>query len=777
VRVFRVIGVVLAIAGAATWVVAARLNSSRVSAEAQRLFESLGTQEEESPKDAATLVEISQATPEVRAAFLREALQSDAAADKMRLHEQGLSVALSQVNYSEAIELYQAAILPALKGSPGPTTLRECFALLSRWSLIGQISSKDADKIAERLTDQLTSPAPEETATLEQFAGAIAELATRLHEETATGLARKLFSRALAERTQAVIQTITRGLAALAPRLAPDVRRQLASTLVDRLTTERDTSVLLALAPTLAPLSATLDAKAAGEFAEKLSGRITAEFNTNALDALNRAFSSIAPKVDAAEAERISANLLRHVELEPEPAVLLLDTQALGAFGKKLTRRVYEEAAGSLLKRIHAEPSGSTLSVLAFCLGVFKDKAVGDRFFGDAASVIVSRFATEHDMQGLSALASAIDSVADHLDAAEAERLSSLLVTRLFAERNPGSVLYIAVGLESIADEARGPGAEALVRRLTERMREEHSSHVLRSLAFGAGAFTGVNGRFDAGAETLVARMEQEDDPDELHDLTTGLYALRKKTSQRWFDKAASILASRIQTQLDPGMIRALVASLHGLETNAGPEPFEQAATAMVANVNNFEALEPGLRRIAGKLRPEKAQELGRILAGRIAQEKDPKTLRVLGQGLADLPVDTSKVDYHSVLAMPQAPCDASREIGQLFNPRCGENSWNQLAGIALHAKAVAKEDLEPDFTQLAPDDDDDATTDNSVEAPALDFHQLSDALAGIRPTYPTVGEPVGLRWTGIGLFIMGLLTLLSLKNALGKPRTYVRGW
>ena len=485
-----------------------------------------------------------------------------------------------------------------------------------------------------------------------------------------------------------------------------------------------------------------------------------AEFDNDTLHALDSAFAAVAPKADADAVNRISAKLLRHVELEPDPSVLLMETQPLAAFGKKLPEDVYQEAAASLLKRIQAKPSASTLSVLAYCLGVFKDRAKGDRFFADAASEIVSRFATEREMGGLSALASAIDSVADLLDAAEAEKLSSLLVSRLFEERDPGSLLYIAVGLTSTADEAKGPGAVAQVGRLTDRMREEHSAHVLRSLAFSAAAFTGVKANADTGAEVLLRRMDEENDPEELRDLTSGLYALRNKADARWFEKAASILASRIEAQLDPGAIRALITSLHALEAKAGPDPYERAASAIVANANNLAALEPGLRRIAGKLRPEKAQELGLVIEGRMAREQDPQMLRVLGETLVDLRVDTSKVDVRRALAIPQAPCQLSRSRGVLLNPLCSENSWTELAFAAVHTEVKSKDDLEPDFTQLASDDDDGAT-DSSVEAPNLDFRQLSDAINGFRVAEPKAAGIGTISWPALALLVLGGLVLL----------------
>lgn len=645
--------------------------------------------------------------------------------------------------------------------------LQECFALLSRWSLVSQISAQDAARISSGLATRMASE--HKTEALEQFSSAIGGLSPRLSPESANVVATKLFTIATTGDPSLVYDPI-HALTALAPQLSPERRRELASALVARLSTERRRPLLNAFAPLLSPLSTTLGAKVAGELAASLATRITEEWNPGSLDALVIALRAVAPKVDPAEAQHISVNLLQHVKLEPDPLVLFPVTQALATFGDRLPRRVYEEAGEALLRRMRAERNVATLADLAIGLGVLKNQASADQF-EEAASQIVSRFAGEHDMQANAALAAAIDAVADDLEPPSAERLSSLLVNRMMEEQNAGSLLYIAVGLESIADEVKGPGAAALVARLTSRLRQERTPHVMRSLAFSVAGFKNTPGNFEAAAEALVARMAEENDPDDLRYLTSGLYALRDKAGARSFEKAASILASRIETRMDPGSIRSLATSLHALARKAGAEdaePFERAASAIVANVNNFAALEPALQKVAAQLRPAKAQELASVLTARIAREQDPNILRVLGQALADLPVPSINpagsvnADLNKVLAIPQAPCQASRSASQLFNPLCSEAAWNQLAASVVHAKPrPAADDLEPDFTQLAPDDDDDAPSGPSDDEPRLDFHQLSDAVSGLRPASQKSSSQAGPPWFGIALLISGGLALL----------------
>ncbi len=174
--------------------------------------------------------------------------------------------------------------------------------------------------------------------------------------------------------------------------------------------------------------------------------------------------------------------------------------------------------------------------------------------------------------------------------------------------------------------------------------------------------------------------------------------------------------------------------------------------------INGIARLEPAFEQIATKIRPEKARELSNVLAERIAKEQDPGTLRVLGQFLADLPATSANVNLGPVLAIPQAPCLASHTASQLLNPLCSEDSWTKLANSVVHAKERA-EDLEPDFIQLAPDDDD-APAPTEEEA-ALDFHQVSDALKGAHRMAKTAPESDVMGWSGVALGITGAVVLL----------------
>ena len=370
-------GVFLSVAGAAIWWFWTGDHTPRATSDAQRIFSALGTDEEETPQDAAALVELSRADRAVRVAFLREALTNEAASGKLRVHEQGITVALSQVDYSEAAALYRAVLLRKLNAPVEPVVLQQCFQLLTRWSLISQVNSEDAARIATRLTARMDLERNVEA--LEQISWGIAALAPRLSPESAGVLAGKLFATATTGGPGAIYDAV-RALIAVAPQLSPSRHKELAAALTARLTAERKRPTIVALAPLLTPLSATLDPATAGHLAGSLATRIAEEWDPASLDALVSAFRAVAKETEPAEAQRISVNLLQHVKQEPDPAVLLEVTEALAAFGDRLPRRVYEEAGEVLLARIRAERDPAILSELALGLGVLKDKASADQF-------------------------------------------------------------------------------------------------------------------------------------------------------------------------------------------------------------------------------------------------------------------------------------------------------------------------------------------------------------------------------------------------------------
>ena len=420
--------------------------------------------------------------------------------------------------------------------------------------------------------------------------------------------------------------------------------------------------------------------------------------------------------------------------------VLLPHTQALAAFGDKVSKQVYVEAADLLIKRIRAEQKTGTLFNYALSLGVLRGKATAAQF-EEASVLIVPRFAAARDMQDQSALAGAIEAVADVLEEPVAERLSGSLVERMVNEHDPGSLLHVAVGLESIADEAKGPGAAALVARLTDRMRKEESAFALRGLAFSAAAFTNTPGNLDATADILVRRMDDENEPDDLRNLASGLYALRLKAGSPAFEKAASILASRIETQMNPSEIRELAICLHALESKASSQPFDRAASAIVRNPKNLAELEASLRMLGGKVSSTKAAELSAILTTRVAGEQDQGNRRVLEMELTDLPGH----------ATPMI---------EIFDPLCPENTWFDLAARALHMTPAAANDIPPDFAQLADDDDDDAGNAPPDKGP-LDFHRLSDAVSGLRPALSSARAPLSIQ-PGAVFMIAGFVAVIA---------------
>jgi hypothetical protein len=746
-------------AGALPFGYAIRRANLEAHSEAEKILGSLGSLDQEGAEDAAALRSMAHAPLRVREAFLETALSTEKTAAKLRVHEQGLMVALSQIRYADAAALFRSALVPALRNKPQENAAEETMAFMRRWTLIRQLSADDAMSLASQLSARI--PEESQSATRDQLAVAVTDLAPMLTPVSAESLAKTVSARLDIERDPNVLRADRVVLDALAPVMTSQARNQIAQFFIARVVKEHNAAALLAFKPAVAPLSTAIDTKTAARLSQSLVDRITMEYETAILDPLVGCLRPIAAKTDAADAQRISAILLRHIQLEPDSSVLVLMTQAMAAFGDKLPPATYEQAADVLLKRIAAEHNTATLSVYAYSMGVLNGRARSDQF-EQAAREILTRLAAEHDLETLSNLSGAISSVADFLTPASAEKLCGLLVSRIETEQDPGKLLYLAVAMESMADEARGPGAATLADRLIARIRKEQSPHMLRSLAFNVAAFTNAGVSTAPVEQTILERMSAESKADDLRTLTSALYSLRKTASPESFEKAASILASQIQTQLDLNQIRSLAASLHALAEKAGPEPYERAASAIIHNARDLTVLEPALARIAPKIRLGKARELARILEQRIASEQDPAALRVLGHALADLPADAPRSGLEPILQISQAPCAATHSPAQIFNPLCSEEDWTILAREALKQKPRNDKDaIDPDFTQLASDDDDDAPGSPEQPEEPIDFQRLSAAVQSLAPAAEHSDTFAVIRWSGIVLMAAGALTLL----------------
>jgi hypothetical protein len=469
---------------------------------------------------------------------------------------------------------------------------------------------------------------------------------------------------------------------------------------------------------------------------------------------------SVAGKTAPADAERDAGLILRHIEFEAQPAVLLSLTQALNCFGDRVGPKIYQDAAESLLKRIRVERDEASLSAITSSLGVPNHKATAAQFT-EAATIIVSRFASAKDMMADAALSAAIASVADELQPPVAAKLSSMLVERMLDERQVARFFYIATGMDDMADEVGQSDANRLTGRLLTRLRRESNPYALRTLAFSIAAFVHATANVDQAAEVLVARITEEDEPDDVRKLASGLYSLRDKAGAKYFDQAAAAIARQIETRLKTDEIAELTMSLQAMAGKADPEPFERAATAIVANASQIAILEPSLTRIAGKVRPAKAQELAATLAGRIALEQSPEKLRALGNALADFGEVPVGGTARKLLTLPDAPCQVAPSSAALLNPLCSEPSWFGIALTVLHAKPPSRNSAEPDFAQLSADDDDDAPAADAHEEPTLDFHKLSDAVTSQRAR-PGVPDELATPWAGIALAAFGLALLVA---------------
>ncbi len=320
-------------AGALLFAYAVHQEKQKAHAEAERLLGDLGSEDEEGSHDLAALKALARAPLSVREAFLEEGLASEESAAKLRVHEQGLSVALSQIRFSDATALFHSTLLPALKGKPQENAAEEAMAFTRRWSLIPQLGADAAMSLASQLTVRI--PGERQGATRDQLAAAVADLAPVLESASAATLAATVTARLDMEHDANVLRDDSVVLGALAPVMTPEARSKTAQAFVARVVKEHNGGALLALKPALAPLSATLDPKTAAQLAQTLMDRIAVDYENATLDPLVQSLRPLAAKTEAADAQRISAILLRHIEFEPDSSVLVLMTQAMAAFGDK----------------------------------------------------------------------------------------------------------------------------------------------------------------------------------------------------------------------------------------------------------------------------------------------------------------------------------------------------------------------------------------------------------------------------------------------------------
>jgi hypothetical protein len=745
-------GVVLVAAGIALGWFSIREQRAGATAETQRLFAQFSTGD-----DPRTLIDLSNSPLTTRRAFLEQALSSDAAADQFLRHQFALSVALSRVDFGDARRLYQDVLRRRLMDAAPPNVIEASTVLLTRWGLIAEVSPSDAAQIVGSMVRRIETDAA--NGARERYSPAISVLAPRFTSESADPLIRRLFAVSMRSDSPNAYDAVA-AVTAIAPRASIACRRDLAATLVQRLSGETRAQSVIVRAPMLALLVADADAREAGDIAAKITERILTEFDSRVVDAFLPALRSVAGKTAPADAERDARQILRHIEFEAQPAVLFSLTQALNCFGDRVGPSIYQEAAELLLKRIRVERDEASLSAITSSLGVLNHKATPDQFT-EAATIIVSRFASAKDMMADAALSGAIASVADELPPAVAAKLSSMLVDRILETRAIGPLQYIASGMADMADEVGEPDANRLTGRVLTRLQRELNPDALRTLAFSVAAFFHATENADRAAAVLVAHIAEEDDPDDVRKLASGLYSLRDKAGAKYFDEAAAVIARQIGTRLKADEIADSTVSLHAMAGKSGAEPFEQAATVIVANADQIVLLEPSLARIAGKVRAAKTQELAATLTGRIAQEQSPEKLRALGNALADFANVPVSATAARLLTLPDAPCQVAPSSAALLNPLCSESSWFGVAAIVLHAKPPSHDSVEPDFAQLSDDDDDAPAATDANEEPIVDFHKLSDTLTsqGARPEVP---DKLAMPWTGIALAVCGLALLLA---------------
>jgi hypothetical protein len=90
---------------------------------------------------------------DARTAFLARAMGTDP--ERLRVNEQGLSVALSRIEISDGGALFRRAILPTLTSSSDAKALLEGEAFIRRWSITEAMSRGDLDELTSKLVERM----------------------------------------------------------------------------------------------------------------------------------------------------------------------------------------------------------------------------------------------------------------------------------------------------------------------------------------------------------------------------------------------------------------------------------------------------------------------------------------------------------------------------------------------------------------------------------------------------------------------------------------------
>lgn len=761
--------------------------------------------------ESAGFRELLPATLDARAAFFGRAMSADA--ERLRVNEQGLSVALSRVTNSDAGALFRRVILPALTASQDAKTLLEGDAFLRRWSIADTMSAGDRAALASKLVERLY--AENDRDTLTALATVLGSVEKGVSHNTADKLSKRLIARLVHDHDLRTREALIAALAALGPsqgviefllhednahglrilardgldfekNLLPEKADELARKLTARLAVDLNPLAIDALVAMLIPLHESVSSPEAAEVATQLVERAYGEFNAATVQTLLSGLNVFAKRLDDTAARPLAARLATRLDIEPSAETLAVFASGLAGLAGKADKHTMETAAAHIVTRIAKEPDVSNLEFLAEALDAFKERA-GERNIVLAVTTLGNRLAREQNLNALVTLSSAIEKLDGEAPRQESESLATEIVARVIVERNRSAILPLTMAIDALDENIRAPKAEELASKLLARMRLDRDPQVLRALAVGLRFLKEkISPRnFDEAATILVTAMQTSQGVEALQTLAFGLHSCLTATGAETFDRAAAILIANIAQDPQPNFEGFLA-----IQSRVGNDRIEQAASILVdlmtqqSDATKIHSLALDLEAIEDRVAPPAANRMASRLIERMAEVRDPELLRSLGSALGGLPADsvsTSPIGHAFMIA--NARCQILLRVpaaerlpaiaNGLLNPFCSEAAWISLAsalGEMTHqpiVRGTAKRDaldLDFDGMGLLKDDDDDEGKSKpgeiaEFEPLRVNFDLLSKVLDDIRPRDPLVSRRTWMELSSAFLLILGLLS------------------
>jgi hypothetical protein len=798
-----------------------RRKETEVSAQ---ILDRISSREHPTTEEAGAVGELFEASLNTRVEFLSSAL-SAAYVERVRMNEQGLSVALSRVKSADAGALIRRAILPALTISSDAKVLLEGDVFMRRWGISGVMSQGERDSLASKLVERIYEE--NERDLLNALSTVLSGIAEGVRPKTADALSRRLIQRIAHDHDARSREALVAGLIALAPSeeivsrlidmfleepdpyglqiLARDAREfekklgaakaaEIAQKLTARLAGEPNSLSVQSLEGLLEPLQETIGPRETAEVASALVDRAKWEWSGTTVQALMSGLSVFGKKLDQATARELAQRLAARLDLEPSAETVAIFATGLGGMDRADDSTI-EMAAAHVVARIAKEPDAANIESLAEALAALKERA-GERNIGRAATTIVKRMIREPDLNAQVTLSSAVEKLDGEMPRDEAEALGTEIVARVVVEPDHSAILPLTMAIDALDESIDAPKAEELVSKLLVRMRVDHDPEVLRALAVGMRFLKdkASTDKFEEAASILVAAMKRAQSPEDLRTLAFGLHSFIAKAGAAPFEEAASQLIARMAAEPDPAVQQVLVEGLEAIQSRVRAEQVDQAASILVDRITEqtsaekIDSLALDLEGIQDRVAPIARSRLASRLMARMAGERDPNLLRALGKALASLPVDSLTPaqigQIGRVFRIANAPCDIALHVQiaerlgsiaiELLNPFCSESSWTNLAAslgeitrqpIVRGNRAQPTPDLDFDGMGALKDDDDEGTAKpgetDAVERISVDFNLLSRVLAGIRPKDAFWSWQIGIDLLSGFLVFLGLICLV----------------